>query len=348
MQNNLDATPRSNSHGRRVPTTVAIGAAGAAALAAAALYNHGRAREAERAHPPKGQFIDVSGVRIHYVEAGAGEPLVLLHGNGTSLDEIMASGLFALAAKRYRVIAFDRPGFGHSERPRGTVWTAARQAALIAQAMKGLHADQALVFGHSWGTLVALNLALDHPLSVRAVVLAGGYFFPSARADAFLLSPPAVPIIGDIFANTIAPIVSRLLWKRLVKRMFAPAKIEPKFRAYAKEIAVRPRQLQAAAEESALMIGEAGALEQRYGEIRQPIALIAGQGDRIVDTKAQSARLHRLLPSSTFESVPGVGHMVHETATQRVMAAIDRAASAASTPPRMLADQIAAPGVGVP
>jgi pimeloyl-ACP methyl ester carboxylesterase len=60
----------------------------------------------------------VQGVRLHYLERGTGTPLVLLHGNGSMIEDFQSSGLVHLAAKKYRVIVFDRPGFGHSERPR--------------------------------------------------------------------------------------------------------------------------------------------------------------------------------------------------------------------------------------
>ena len=73
------------------------------------------------------------------------------------------SGLIDLAAKTYRVIAFDRPGFGYSDRPRSTVWTPEAQADLINAALMQMGVSQPLVFGHSWGTLVAVALALKYP-----------------------------------------------------------------------------------------------------------------------------------------------------------------------------------------
>ena len=89
-----------------------------AAAAGAALLNHWLARKAERRNPPRGRFIKVQGVRLHYVERGTGPALVLLHGNGSMIEDFQSSGLIELAARKYRVIAFDRPGFGHSDRPR--------------------------------------------------------------------------------------------------------------------------------------------------------------------------------------------------------------------------------------
>jgi hypothetical protein len=90
------------------------------ALVASAILNRVLAKMAERRNPPIGRFIVVDGVRLHYVERGKGEPLVLLHGNGSMIQDFDSSGLLDAAAKTYRVIAFDRPGFGYSDRPRST------------------------------------------------------------------------------------------------------------------------------------------------------------------------------------------------------------------------------------
>ena len=100
----------------------AVTAAAIGTLAVFALMNRYLAKKAERENPPAGQFLKLNGCRLHYVERGQGEALVLLHGNGSMIQDFETSGLLDMAAANYRVIAFDRPGFGHSERPRGTIW----------------------------------------------------------------------------------------------------------------------------------------------------------------------------------------------------------------------------------
>ena len=98
-----------------VPKTSRVGkilAASAAALAAAALYNTYRTRQVERDHPPGGQFVSVDGVRLHYLEAGKGPPVVLIHGNVVTAEDWVMSGVFDRIARNHRVIAFDRPGYG--------------------------------------------------------------------------------------------------------------------------------------------------------------------------------------------------------------------------------------------
>ena len=58
-----------------------------------ALVNRHLAKKAERDNPAAGRFLDVDGVRLHYVERGSGEPLVLLHGNGSMIEDFESSGL---------------------------------------------------------------------------------------------------------------------------------------------------------------------------------------------------------------------------------------------------------------
>jgi len=108
---------------RKAPSLAAVSAIAIAALAAAAVVNKHLANKAERDNPPAGRFLDVNGIRLHYVERGTGDAVVLLHGNGSMIQDFESSGLIELAAKDHRVIVFDRPGFGHSERPRSVVWT---------------------------------------------------------------------------------------------------------------------------------------------------------------------------------------------------------------------------------
>ena len=172
-----------------------------AALAAMALANRHLAKKAERENPPAGRFMTVNGVRLHYVDQGSGTPLVLLHGNGSMIQDFQSSGLIDLAAKKYRVIAFDRPGYGHSDRPRSTIWTPEAQADLINAALLKLGVSRAVILGHSWGTLVALATALKYQHRVRGLILASGYYYPTIRADVLVLSAPSVPVLGDIFGT---------------------------------------------------------------------------------------------------------------------------------------------------
>src|SRR6202795_4716908 len=183
-------SPRSIA--RAHPYVVAA-AATVGALAISALVNRHLAKNAENNNPPAGQFLEVNGVRLHYVERGSGTPLVLLHGNGSMIQDFESSGLIDLTARDYRVIVFDRPGFGHSDRPRNIVWTPDAQAELIKHALARLGVSNAIVLGHSWGASLAVALALKYPDLIRGLVLASGYYYPTARPDVIAIGAPALP-----------------------------------------------------------------------------------------------------------------------------------------------------------
>jgi pimeloyl-ACP methyl ester carboxylesterase len=288
--------------------------------------NRRLAKNAENDNPPAGQFLEVNGVRLHYVERGSGAPLVLLHGNGSMIQDFESSGLIDLAAKNYRVIVFDRPGFGHSDRPRNVVWTPAAQAELINSALHRLGVSHAIVLGHSWGASVAVALALKYPTLVQGLVLASGYYYPTLRPDVVALSAPAVPLVGDVLGHTLSPIVSRMMWPLLMAKIFGPRSVPKKFEGFPKEMALRPSQIRASAAESALMIPDAFHYRDEYTNLKMPVVIVAGDEDRLVDIDAQSTRLHRDVPQSKFHRVPGTGHMIHQTATGVVMSAINEVA----------------------
>jgi pimeloyl-ACP methyl ester carboxylesterase len=316
-------SPRSIA--RAHPYVVAA-AATVGALAISALVNRRLAKNAENDNPPAGQFLEVNGVRLHYVERGSGAPLVLLHGNGSMIQDFESSGLIDLAARNYRVIVFDRPGFGHSDRPRNVVWTPAAQAELINSALHRLGVSHAIFLGHSWGASVAVALALKYPTLVQGLVLASGYYYPTLRPDVVALSAPAVPLVGDVLGHTLSPIVSRLMWPLLMAKIFGPRSVPKKFEGFPKEMALRPSQIRASAAESALMIPDAFHHRHEYANLKMPVVIVAGNEDRLVDIDAQSTRLHRDVPQSRFHRVPGTGHMIHQTATGVVMSAINEVA----------------------
>ncbi|WP_408902567.1 alpha/beta fold hydrolase [Methylobacterium radiotolerans] len=315
-------TRRSNTGGWLMPAVLGS----AAALGASALYTVAKTREAERQTPPIGQFLTVDGVRLHYVERGRGEPLVLIHGNGMMIQDFLVSGIVDDLAERYRVIIIDRPGYGYSDRPRG-LWTPRAHATLFQKALQQLGVTQAVVLGHSWGALVAVALALQAPQLVRSLVLASGYYYPTLRADVMLSSPAAIPGIGDLMRHTVSPVVGKLMQPAMIKAMFAPAAVPARFdRDFPKAMMLRPIQLRASAEDAALMTPVTVELEKHYRDLKLPVVIIAGGDDQIADIDRQSKRLHSELPDSELIVVPGMGHMIQHLAPEAVIAAIDRAA----------------------
>jgi pimeloyl-ACP methyl ester carboxylesterase len=305
--------------------------AGGVALAALALGNHLIARRTERRHPPGGSFMTVNGVRLHYSDRGEGTPIVLIHGNAVSGADWDTSGVAELLLRNHRVIVFDRPGFGYSERPRGHLWTAAQQADLLHAALRVLGVERPVIVGHSWGAIVALALAQSHEADVAGLVLLSGYYFWTLRPDALLVMAGALPVVGDLLRYTVLPLLG-LLQMPLVKRaMFSPARVPDRFQAeYSSAMALRPSQIRAASMDGALMIPGALALRAGYRRLALPVIIIAGDGDKLV-FKRSSEQLRESIPGSVLQIVKGAGHMVHHLAARQVAQAVESAAEASQT-----------------
>ena len=316
----MDLTPRRTSSPSRTQLLV-LGAVSAALTAA---WVEWKARRAERDNPPRGRLIEVeAGVRLHCLERGSGRPVVLLHGNAVTLEDFEASGVFAELAGTHRVIAFDRPGFGHSTRPRDRVWNPVAQGAAIQAALDQMGVERPVLVGHSMGTLVAMAMALDRPDRVGGVVLLGGYYYPNARVDALLMAPVALPILGDVMRYTVTALTSRAMLGRVTEAMFAPNPVPSDFFDWvSSEMMVRPVQIRANAEDAALMMPSAAQLADRYAELKVPLALIAGADDPVIDPHAHTERLHAEVPGSRLVLVPGSGHMVHHIAPHTVVEAV--------------------------
>jgi pimeloyl-ACP methyl ester carboxylesterase len=127
---------------------------------------------------------------------------------------------------------------------------------------------------------------------------------------------------------TLAPILGRMMWPILMRKIFGPNSMPEKFRGFPKEMALRPSQVRASAAESALMIPNAFAFSDEYLGLRMPVVIVAGDDDRVINIDDQSARLHEDLPQSTFHRVRGAGHMLHQTNTAAIMSAVDESAAA--------------------
>jgi pimeloyl-ACP methyl ester carboxylesterase len=176
-----------------------------------------------------GSMVDVGGPVVHYIEDGAGPPLLFLHGLGFSLFAFR--GQFPFFLKGMRILAPDIPGCGYSRLPGNYGASPQDMAKYLKSFLDTLGVKQAAVIGAGEGGIYALELALRHPDSVSALVLvsAGSLtrHFPKYLRQ--LLNP----ILGDLRINAMRPehIYQFLQWcwfneisidNYLVKQVYRP------------------------------------------------------------------------------------------------------------------------------
>jgi len=287
-----------------------------------------------------GQYITVDGTRLHYVDHGTGTPVILLHGNGSMVGDFISSGIVEQLGRGYRVVVFDRPGFGYSERPTTRTWCAVEQAKLLLRAWKSLEIERPVVVGHSWGSLVALAAALQADNRIKGLVLLSGYYYPAPTVRPHLRKLPPLSVLPGMLREALMPFAWRLAAPGAVERIFAPCAVPERFRKfYSLPDALRPSQMRTVHEEAAMLPEMTMRLSALYKNLEVPVRLLAGSDDGIVDTNAHSVRLQRELAQSTLMVIPRCGHMVHHAAPSEVARAIVGLAQV---------EQTRSTGVGVP
>jgi pimeloyl-ACP methyl ester carboxylesterase len=145
------------------------------------------------------KFILVQKYRIHYVEAGKGEPVILIPGSYSTYRAW--NRLMPLLEGEYRLIALDYIGAGDSDKPSsGFEYTINEQTDLIAQMIRQMELGKVNLVGGAYGGAIVFDFAARYPEMVNKIVsIEGGVIAPEADKDSPLNYCLKLPVIGDLF-----------------------------------------------------------------------------------------------------------------------------------------------------
>lgn len=293
----------------------------------------------ERAHPPAGIFVPVTGGRLHVVELAPAQAndhtsVVLLHGASGNLEDLRLTLGTRLAQSR-RVILIDRPGHGFSDRPGGVADASpGRQAALIAETLARLGVSRAIVAGFSLSGAVAAAYALDYPDRVAGLVLLAPVTHPWDGGVGWYNKLAAAPLLGRVFAHTLVMPLGLILFARTVTATFAPQAVPDDYaRRAAGRLVLRPPEFIANAQDLAALKAFVTEQVPRYRDIAAPTVIIAGDRDSIVSSQIHARAAARLIPRARLVVLEGMGHMIPHAAAEAIAAEIEElAASRAYSP----------------
>ncbi len=289
------------------------------------------ARRIEAAFPADGKFVAVKGGRLHYIDRAAtsadAPTLLMLHGASGNHSELPLA-LGAALDGRYRIISVDRPGHGWSDRIDGRAMASpARQAAVIAEALRAIGAPRVIVVAHSLGGAAALQFALNHADQTAGVVMIGAVSHPWPGGIAWYYTPASQPLIGPLFAHTLSLPMGTVAMTSGVAGVFAPQRAPENYIAAAKiPLVLRPSNFQANAQDVAALKAFVTEQYPRYAGIAAPVAIVAGEVDKTVSTDIHSRALAKQIPHAELTILPGVGHAPHHFAPDVIVAAIDSVA----------------------
>lgn len=258
------------------------------------------------------KFVEAAGVKTHIQTWGAGDSVLLIHGASSHIGTWEPT-IVPMLKDRYLVAAYDRPGMGYTtDRPQGSD-TLALQANVAAGVIEQLGLKKPVIVAHSWGGAVALRLALDRPDLVGGLVLIAPVAYEWPGGVDWYNYWSANPVSGWLFNNVIAQPFAGTSVKSGMAGAFAPsAPPDGWLEAARVSLAARPESLRANGEDLVAAKREVTAQQARYAEIKMPVAILVGDGDRVVSPTIHAMHLAQVLPHARIEVLRNVGHLPHE------------------------------------
>lgn len=305
-------------------------AGGAASVALAGCASPVPSREAEASHPPIGTFVTMpDGLQVHAWRRDPADPAradarpaVLIHGASGNLRDWTFQIAERIAEER-PVIAFDRPGFGYTDRPAGGEHPA-EQARVLRRALARMEVEEPILVGHSYGAAVAMAWALDAPESVAGVVPVSGVTMPYGGFGRIANAIGLSSLISWAYTEYIKSTVENGGVERFLARAFRPQSPPPGYADYVgAPLALREETLQANARDLETINAALREMAPRYPEMRMPVEILHGTAD-FIDADKQAVGLHAQLPGSRLTLLEGVGHMAHHVRTDALVAALAR------------------------
>ncbi len=275
-------------------------------------------RSAENEFPARGAFVHASPTELHYLDAGQGRPIVLLHGAFGAAQDFAATLQPALALT-HRVLAFDRPGHGWSERVAGVVNTPRVQAATLHSALHALGIERPVVLGFSYGGSVALAWAVEFPDDLAALVLINPASHPWPGGPSASYSIASIPALGPLFTYTLANPIGRLLAPASSLNAFTPLPVADGFDVRSPvRLELTPARFRANCEDLRVLADCLGEQAPHYAQIRVPTLILASVEDHVASHAIHARALEREIPGAKLIPFSPAGHQLPYTHTAEV------------------------------
>jgi len=269
------------------------------------------------------KMVKLGGLDVHYKQRGDGKPvIILLHGYGASTFSWRS--VMKPLAEYGKVIAYDRPAFGLTERPLPGDWqgdspySLESQTSLLLALMDEMKIKKAILVGNSAGGTVALNAALKHPDRVQGLVLVDAAIFVDKQRPQWQQLIMKLPQF-----RRLGPLLIRSIEKKgddLVRSAWHdPDKVTPEvLEGYHKPL--QANNWDKALWEYAIVSG-ASKLQNRLGEVNVPVLVISGDDDQIIPLD-DSLSLAQSIPGGRAKVMYACGHVPQEECPDQFMIAL--------------------------
>lgn len=277
---------------------------------------------------PEGQFVTLPQGQLHVIVEGEGPDLVMIHGANSNVRDF-SFDLIERMAEDFRVIAFDRPGFGYSDHLGGPLSPSA-QADILRRGARQLGVEDPIVLGHSYGGAVALAWALEAGDEVAGLTLLApaSHPWPGELGLWYRLS---ASFLGQrLVLPLVANLAPRALLERSIQGVFEPDPVPEGYIDHlGVDLTLQTSQLRINARQVDRLKGYLEGMYPGYPALTLPIEIVHGEADTTVGLQYHSARLEEDVESVNLTRIEGMGHVPHHAAPEWVADTIRRTAERA-------------------
>ncbi|HEY7050565.1 MAG TPA: haloalkane dehalogenase [Mycobacterium sp.] len=270
-------------------------------------------------YPFTSQWFDTTAGRIHYVDEGAGPPILFFHGNPTW--SFLYRDIIAALRDRFRCIAMDYLGFGLSERPPGFGYTIDEHARAVGELVDHLSVDGYLSMGQDWGGPISMAVATERADRVRGVILGNTWFWP------------ADDLITKTFSRVMGstPMQYAILRRNFFVERLIPAgtaqKPSPVVMDHYRRVQPTPEARRGVARMPKEILAARPLLERLASDVpamlgAKPALLVWGMKDMAFRPGPTIPRMRSTFSDHVLVELPDASHFIQEDAPDRITQAI--------------------------
>jgi pimeloyl-ACP methyl ester carboxylesterase len=276
--------------------------------------------------PYSPHYANVNGWRMHYIDEGKGDPVVLLHGNPT-WGFLYRDMIGPLVSSGRRVIVPDMIGFGLSEKPtREQAHCLDGHIANLTALMRQLDLTRITLVCHDWGGPTGLSFAMSNPARVRALTIMSTWAWPSPPAEFHTRIFPwrmmHAPLVGPYLLGNHGALAGRGVYLSVVDRERFARAAQAAYEAVLPDPATRlltwvwPRWIPL--DENARAFERFKWLEQELSSSKLPTLIIWGREDEVFDAATFASRFKQLLPHAEGPHLVTGRHFLQEDSAPEI------------------------------
>lgn len=281
----------------------------------AALPDHIRAQ-----WPYQPRFVSVNGWRMHYIDEGQGDPIVLLHGNPT-WGFLWRDVIGPLVAAGHRVVVPDQIGFGLSEKPvREQAHSLDGHSANLTALIRHLDLQRITLVCHDWGGPTGLSFALSNQSRIRALTIMSTWAWPLPPAEFHTRIFPwrmmHAPVVAPYLLGRHAALSGRGVYLSVVNRERFRDRAQAAYEGVLPDPASRlltwtwPRWIPL--DNTARALDRFAWIERELAKTAWPTLLIWGREDEVFDAATFSTRFKQMLPHAEGPHLVTGKHFLQE------------------------------------